>query len=86
MTLPMARDLARHSVRVVTLTPSLFESPMTARAPPKVIKSLEREMMFPRRAGKPEEFASTVVWVLETPFVNGETVRLSGASRMPARM
>jgi 3-hydroxyacyl-CoA dehydrogenase / 3-hydroxy-2-methylbutyryl-CoA dehydrogenase len=86
MTLPMARDLARHSVRVVTLAPSLFYTPMTGVAPPKVLKSLEREMMYPKRAGLPEEFARTVLWVLDTPFVNGEVIRLSGASRMPARL
>jgi len=86
MTLPMARDLGRHGIRVNTIAPSIFESPMTDRMPPKVKNSLLREMVFPSRFGQSFEFAQTVKWMIETPFVNGETYRLSGASRMPARM
>jgi len=86
MTLPMARDLGRYGIRVNTIAPSVFESPMTARMPSKVLNSLSREMVFPNRFGQSIEFAKTVKWMIETPFVNGESYRLSGASRMPARM
>ncbi|KAH8832875.1 3-hydroxyacyl-CoA dehydrogenase [Flagelloscypha sp. PMI_526] len=86
MTLPLARDLARHHIRVMTIAPSPFASAMTAHMPDKAKNSLLRDAVYPRRFGEPEEFASTVRWILETGFVNGETVRLSGAGRMPARM
>jgi 3-hydroxyacyl-CoA dehydrogenase/3-hydroxy-2-methylbutyryl-CoA dehydrogenase len=86
MTLPMARDLGRHGIRVNTIAPSAFASPMTDRMSPKVKGGLSREMMFPKRFGQSVEFAQTVKWMIETPYVNGETYRLSGASRMPARM
>jgi 3-hydroxyacyl-CoA dehydrogenase / 3-hydroxy-2-methylbutyryl-CoA dehydrogenase len=59
---------------------------MTARMPDKTRRSLERELVFPRRFGKGEEFAETVRWVLECGYVNGETVRLSGAGRLPWKL
>ncbi|KAF8519671.1 short chain type dehydrogenase [Gautieria morchelliformis] len=86
MTLPLARDLARYGIRVNTIAPGSFESNMTARMPDKTRQSLERELVFPRRFGKGEEFAETVRWVLECGYVNGETVRLSGAGRLPWRL
>jgi 3-hydroxyacyl-CoA dehydrogenase / 3-hydroxy-2-methylbutyryl-CoA dehydrogenase len=87
MTLPMARDLALHAVRVVTIAPGVFDTGMTAPLPEKARKSLERDgLVYPRRFGRPEEFARTVAWVLECPYVNGETVRLSGAGRLPAKL
>jgi len=86
MTLPMARDLGRHGIRVNTIAPSIFESPMTKRMSDKVKKSLESELQFPHRFGQAWEFANTVKWILETPFVNGDVFRLSGGSRMPAKM
>lgn len=87
MALPMARDLARHAIRVVTIAPGVFESNMTARFPEKTRKSLERDgLVFPRRFGRPEEFARTVAWVLDCAYVNGETVRLSGAGRLPGKL
>lgn len=85
MTLPLARDLARHGIRVVTLAPGAFASAMTDKMPLKTRASLERELTFPRRFGSAEEFAGTVKWVVECPYVNGETIRLSGASRLPGR-
>ncbi|KAF7309519.1 3-hydroxy-acyl-CoA dehydrogenase [Mycena indigotica] len=79
MTLPLARDLARHAVRVVTIAPGAFRSAMTDKMPLKTRKSLENEgVVFPRRLGEPEEFARTARWIIECPYVNGETIRSSG--------
>ena len=86
MTLPMARDLARYGIRVVTIAPSLFESRMTSLMSDKVRKSLEREMEFPRRAGQPEEFAQLARQAIENVMLNGTVIRLDGAMRMPSKM
>lgn len=87
MTLPMARDLARHAVRVVTIAPGVFESSMTANLGSKARRSLETEgIVYPRRFGQPAEFAKTVLWILDTPYINGETIRLSGAGRLPGKL
>lgn len=86
MTLPLSRDLSRYGVRVLTIAPSIFASSMTDNFPDKTRASLERELQFPRRFGAAPEFAQTVKWILECGFVNGETIRLSGASRMPGRL
>lgn len=87
MTLPMARDLARHAIRVVTIAPGVFDSNMTANFPVKTRKSLENEgVVYPKRFGQPEEFARTVRWILDCPYVNGETIRLSGAGRLPGKL
>ncbi|KAF8872846.1 3-hydroxyacyl-CoA dehydrogenase [Gymnopilus junonius] len=87
MTLPMARDLSRYAVRVVTVAPGVFDSSMTANFPVKTRKSLENEgLVFPKRFGQPYEFAKTVTWILDCPYVNGETIRLSGAGRLPGKL
>ena len=87
MALPMARDLSRHAIRVVTIAPGVFDSSMTANIPSKTRKSLESEgIIYPRRFGQPFEFAKTVRWILDTPYVNGETIRLSGAGRLPGKL
>jgi len=86
MTLPMARDLARYGIRVNTIAPGTFESAMTARMPEKTRASLDKEVVFPRRFGRAEEFAETVRWMIECGYMNGETVRLSGAGRLPGRL
>ncbi|RVD86640.1 uncharacterized protein DFL_004905 [Arthrobotrys flagrans] len=86
MTLPMARDLSRYGVRVMTLAPSMFDSPMTERMPAKVKESLMRSMEFPKRPGKPHEFAQVAVACIESSILNGEVIRLDGGSRMPARL
>lgn len=87
MTLPMARDLARHNVRVVTIAPGVFDSNMTANFPVKTRRSLENEgIVYPRRFGQPYEFAKTVSWILDCPYVNGETIRLSGGGRLPGKL
>lgn len=86
MTLPLARDLSSYGIRVVSIAPSLFESNMTAMMSDKVRSGLERAMEFPARAGRPEEFADLVRHVIENVMLNGVTIRLDGAMRMPARL
>ena len=84
MTLPAARDLARHGIRVVSIAPGLFLTPMVSGLPAPVKDSLEQLVPFPSRAGRPEEYADLVCHVLGNLMVNGETIRLDGALRMPA--
>lgn len=86
MTIPMARDLARHAIRVVTIAPGVFDSNMTANFPDKLRRNLEGGISYPRRFGHPEEFAKTVKWILDCPFVNGETIRVSGGGRLPSKL
>ncbi|KIY70130.1 3-hydroxyacyl-CoA dehydrogenase [Cylindrobasidium torrendii FP15055 ss-10] len=87
MTLPMARDLARHGVRVVTVAPGVFESSMTQQMAPRVRKNLVAGgVAYPPRFGHPSEFAHTVKWIIECPYVNGETLRLSGGGRLPGKL
>ena len=86
MTLPMARDLERFGVRVVTIAPGVFITPMMNTVNKKAQASISRDLLFPRRMGEPHEFAQTVKWILECPYVNGETIRLSGGSRLPAKL
>jgi 3-hydroxyacyl-CoA dehydrogenase / 3-hydroxy-2-methylbutyryl-CoA dehydrogenase len=86
MTLPMARDLEPHGIRVVTIAPSAFTTPMVTIMKPKVREGISRNLLFPRRMGEPREFGQTVKWILECPYVNGETIRLSGGSRFPGKL
>ena len=86
MTLPMARDLERYGIRVVTIAPGPFFTPMMNTMNKEAQESLTRQSLFPRRMGEPREFAQTVKWILECPHVNGETIRLSGGSRLPAKL
>jgi 3-hydroxyacyl-CoA dehydrogenase/3-hydroxy-2-methylbutyryl-CoA dehydrogenase len=87
MTLPMARELARHAIRVVSIAPGPFDSNMTAHFSGRTRKSLENEsMIYPKRFGQPYEFAKTIRWILDCPYVNGETIRLSGGGRIPAKL
>lgn len=82
MTLPIARDLSNMGVRVVTIAPGLFDTPMLAKLPEKVKKFLGDTVPFPKRLGKPEEYAHLVQAVVENPLLNGEVIRLDGALRM----
>ena len=82
MTLPIARDLARSGIRVVTIAPGIFETPMLKGLPPEVQESLGKQVPFPARLGKPEEFAAMVKYIAEAQMLNGETIRLDGAIRM----
>lgn len=86
MTLVLARDLAQNGIRCVAIAPSYFESAMTAQMSDKVRKSLEKVFEWPKRPGKGEEFAHTVRYCVENPMINGEVIRLDGASRMPSRL
>ena len=86
MTLPMARDLGRFGIRVVSIAPSLFVSPMTDRMSPKVKDSLTREVVFPKRFGETHEFADMVLWLIQSTYVNGEVFRLSAGGRMPGKL
>ena len=85
MTLPMARELAGSGIRVVTIAPGLFYTPMMAALPQEARDSLGRQVPFPPRLGKPEEYAQFVRQIVENPMLNGETVRLDGAIRMAPR-
>lgn len=85
MTLPIARELARHGIRVVAIAPGIFETPMMAGMPQEVQDSLGKSVPFPQRLGKPEEFAALVQHICENRMLNGEVIRLDGALRMGAR-
>jgi len=85
MTLPMAREFADHGIRVVTIAPGLFETPMFDALPEKARESLEKQLPFPSRFGRPAEFALMVESILANPVLNGETIRLDSAMRMQAR-
>jgi len=85
MTLPIARDLARFGIRVVTIAPGIFETPMMAGLPPDVQQALGKMVPFPPRLGRPPEFASLVAEIVRNPMLNGEVIRLDGAIRMAPR-
>jgi len=85
MTLPMARELASSGIRVVTIAPGVFLTPMVASMSPEVQQSLGSQVPFPPRLGRPEEYASLVAQIVENPMLNGETIRLDGAIRMQPR-
>ncbi|MGM1029995.1 MAG: SDR family NAD(P)-dependent oxidoreductase [Actinomycetota bacterium] len=85
MTLPAARDLARHGIRVMTIAPGVVDTPMMAGIGTEVRDALEATVPFPARLARPEEFAQLVVAVVEHDYLNGETIRMDGALRMPPR-
>ncbi len=85
LTLPMARDLAREGIRVVTIAPGLFRTPMLESMPPEVQEALGAQVPFPARLGDPDEFAQLVEHICRNPMLNGETIRLDGALRMQPR-
>lgn len=85
MTLPLARDLAQHGVRVVTIAPGLFLTPLMKELPDAVQASLAASVPFPKRLGKPEEFAHLAATIVENVALNGEVIRLDGALRMAPR-
>jgi NAD(P)-dependent dehydrogenase (short-subunit alcohol dehydrogenase family) len=82
LTLPMARDLARNAIRVMTIAPGIFETPMLLGMPQEVQDALGRSVPFPSRLGKPEEYAQLVKAIIENMMLNGESIRLDGAIRM----
>ncbi len=82
MTLPIARDLSRNGVRVVTIAPGLFETPLLHGLPKEAQESLGKQVPFPPRLGRPSEYAQLVRAIVENEMLNGETIRLDGAIRM----
>lgn len=82
MALPLAREFARIGVRVMTIAPGTFETPMVAQMPEEVKQSLGKMVPFPSRLGKPDEYAALVAHICENAMLNGETIRLDGAIRM----
>lgn len=82
MTLPLARELARYGIRVMTIAPGIFETPMLLGMSPEVQEALGKMVPFPSRLGKPAEYAALVRHIFENAMLNGETIRLDGAIRM----
>jgi NAD(P)-dependent dehydrogenase (short-subunit alcohol dehydrogenase family) len=85
MTLPVARELARHGIRVVAIAPGIFDTPMLAGLPEGARESLGKQMPFPQRLGRPEEFAALVRHIIENEMLNGEVIRLDAAIRLAPR-
>lgn len=82
MTLPIARELARHAIRVCTIAPGIMETPMLAGLPQAAQDSLGQQVPYPQRLGRPDEYAALVLSIVENGYLNGETIRLDGAIRM----
>ena len=85
LTLPVARDLARHGLRICTIAPGLFRTPLLAGLPEPALDALGKSVPFPSRLGDPSEYASLACQILENPMLNGEVIRLDGALRMAPR-
>lgn len=85
MTIVAARDLATHQIRVCTIAPGTFDTPILQRVKPEVREGLAAAIPHPRRLGRPDEFAMLAQQIIENPMINGETIRLDGAIRMPPR-
>ncbi len=85
MTLPVARDLAELGIRVITIAPGLFDTPLLASLPEPVRASLAKQVPFPSRLGRPAEYAALVTHIIENAMLNGETIRFDGALRMQPR-
>ena len=85
LTLPLAREFARYGIRVMSIAPGIFDTPMMAGLPEEARKSLGNQIPFPSRLGKPEEFAALVRHIVENEMLNGEVIRLDGAIRMAGK-
>jgi NAD(P)-dependent dehydrogenase (short-subunit alcohol dehydrogenase family) len=85
MTLPIAREMAQHGIRVMTIAPGLFNTPMMAGLPEKARESLAQQVPFPSRLGEPAEYAALAQHIIENTMLNGEVIRLDGAIRMAPR-
>jgi NAD(P)-dependent dehydrogenase (short-subunit alcohol dehydrogenase family) len=85
MTLPIARDLSRNLIRVVTIAPGLFDTPLLAGLPEAAKESLGKQVPHPSRLGNPDEYGALAVHIVENPMLNGEVIRLDGAIRMAPR-
>lgn len=84
MTLPLARDLSKQGIRVMTIAPGIFETPMLGQLPDEVRKSLEAITLFPKRLGRPEQFAEMAAHIVRCEYLNAEVIRLDAGIRMPA--
>lgn len=82
MTLTLAREFAHDGIRIMTILPGIFHTPLLAKNPQKVLDRLSQQVPFPPRLGKPEEFASLVCHIIQNPYLNGECIRLDGGLRM----
>lgn len=85
LTLEAAREFGSLGVRVMTIAPGLFSTPMWNGTPDEIYENFGKQMVFPKRMGRPEEFARLVDHIIDNPMLNGEVIRLDGALRMPAR-
>jgi NAD(P)-dependent dehydrogenase (short-subunit alcohol dehydrogenase family) len=85
MTLPIARELAQHGIRVMTIAPGIFDTPLLAGLPEAARQSLGQQVPFPPRLGRPAEYAALVKHIIENEMLNGEVIRLDGAIRMAPR-
>jgi len=85
MTLPIARDLSQYNIRINTIAPGLFLTPMADGLSENAMKTLESQMEYPKRLGNPPEYGSLVIHLIENGYLNGEVFRLDGASRLPPR-
>ena len=85
LTLPAARDLSSRGIRVMTIAPGTFDTPLLAALPQEARDQLGEQIPFPSRLGQPDEFAALALHIVENPMLNGETIRLDGALRMPPR-
>lgn len=85
MTLPLARELSRYGIRLVTIAPGVFHTPLLGGLPDAALQSLSQQALFPQRLGKPEEYAALVQHIIENNMLNGETIRIDAAMRMAAK-
>ena len=85
LTLPIAREFSKLGIRVCTIAPGLFETPMLAGLPDKAVQSLIDSTLFPHRLGKPSEYGQLVLSIFENDMLNGETIRLDGSVRLAPR-
>ena len=82
MVLPVARDLAKHGIRVMAIAPGLFDTPMLAGVPEKMLDALKTMSLFPKRLGQPQELGASICSIVEIPYFNAETIALDGGARM----
>ncbi|HEY3739344.1 MAG TPA: SDR family oxidoreductase, partial [Bryobacteraceae bacterium] len=85
MTLPLARDLSRLMIRVMTIAPGIFDTPLLGTLPPEVRQVLGASVPHPARLGRPDEYASLARHIIENSMLNGEVIRIDGALRMPPK-
>jgi len=83
MTLPIARELGKHGIRVVTVAPAVFETPMASHMPDKLRQDLLSQTPFPNRLGNPHEFGDLCFHIISNAYLNGETIRIDGGIRLP---